>query len=399
VFWAAIALAVFVGSQAQAQSRGKRPSEAANGPADYRSQHFLLHTDLPPDEANHLLARLETMLGLISEYWGRPLLGIIECYVVKDLGRWPDGYLEPEGKTKIEQGAGVTLSRTLASGNRFLAKATVYAVADHGTPLHEAVHAYCAQTFGTTGPTWYSEGMAEMGNYWRPDDSSVQIEPEVLTYLKESEPKSLNEIVNKREFTGDSWRNYAWRWALCHLLANNPNYAPKFRPLGLALLTGENATFEGVYGDVADQISFEYLQFLECLENGFRADLCSWDWNKRFVPVRSRQLTTRVQAARGWQPTGAALVAGQSYQFTTNGSWQLAADGPPLTAAGEHDGHGKLVGVLFQNMKLTKPFDLGAEGTFTAPSDGQLYVRCQDDWGKLADNKGSISFKIRVAKK
>ena len=260
----------------------------ANGPEDFRSGHFLVHTDLAAAEANRLLGRLETMLSLISEYWGRPLSGIIECYVVKDLHKWPDGYLAPEGRRKIEQRAGVTLSRTLASGNRFLAQATVYAIADHGTPLHEAVHAYCAQTFGTTGPTWYSEGMAEMGNYWREDGSSVQIEEEVVKYLKETEPKSLNEIVNQKQFSGDSWQNYAWRWALCHLLANNTNYAPKFRPLGLALLGGQNVTFEAVYGDAADEICFEYLQFLKCLENGFRADLCSWDWKKRFVRLGNR---------------------------------------------------------------------------------------------------------------
>ena len=36
--------------------------------------------------------------------------------------------------------------------------------------------------------------------------------------------------------TGDCWQNYAWRWALCHLLVNNPNYSATFRKVGLKML-------------------------------------------------------------------------------------------------------------------------------------------------------------------
>ena len=54
-------------------------------PADYRSDHFYLHTDLSPAGSQELLERLETMLDLISTYWARPCLGLIECYVVDDL--------------------------------------------------------------------------------------------------------------------------------------------------------------------------------------------------------------------------------------------------------------------------------------------------------------------------
>ena len=70
---------------------GAEPVAAARKPADFRSQHFLVHTDVPPAEAKALLERLETMLKLISGYWGREPSGIIECYIVRDLANWPDG--------------------------------------------------------------------------------------------------------------------------------------------------------------------------------------------------------------------------------------------------------------------------------------------------------------------
>ena len=61
-------------------------------------------------------------------------------------------------------------------------------------------------------------------------------------------------FINGNERTGDSWQNYAWRWALCHLLETNPNYTKKFRPLGLGMLMKQPVSFEQTYGDVADQI-------------------------------------------------------------------------------------------------------------------------------------------------
>ncbi len=259
------------------------------GPADYQSSHFLLHTDLSNKEAQELLKRLESMLDLISRYWARQPVGVIECYVVRDLAKWPAGMLDPAGRAKIEEGAGVTLTETLTvagprgTRRRVASKSVVYAAADRGTPQHEAVHAYCGQTFGALGPLWYAEGMAEMGQYWAKEDPSVHIEPVVLRYLRSSRPQTLRDIVqtnSARSFTGDSWQNYAWRWALCHLLANNTNYRDRFRPLGLGFLADEKVSFESTYGAMAEEISFEYLFFVKHLEQGF-APTCAAGTGRR----------------------------------------------------------------------------------------------------------------------
>ena len=77
------------------------------------------------------------------------------------------------------------------------------------------------------------------------------------------------------------------------------------------------------------------------------------------------------------------------------GTWSITKDGEKLTAAGAFNGTGRLEGVLFQDYKLGEPFELGAEGTFVAPSDGRLYVRCRDDWASLGDNSGETTVKIR----
>jgi len=369
--------------------------------ADYTSAHILLHTDLAQPEAKELLARLETMLSLISAYWRRPPSGVIECYVARDIARWPTDVIDPHGRAKIEQGAGVTLTQTLSSGKRFLAKATVYAVSDRGTPQHEVVHAYCQQAFGRAGPIWYAEGMAEMGQYWRDNDASVHCHPEVVKYLHASVPRPLGEIVNAGKPIEDNWQNYAWRWALCHLLANNPNYSARFLPLGLGYLNKQqNVTFERVYGAMADDISFEYVFFLKHFDIGYRVDLTAWDWKRKFVaPAAGTAVTSHIAADRGWQPAGILLKGGVEYEYSATGTWKLAKDSDAITADGKSGApagsDGRLVGVVMQDFKLGEPFDLGAEGTFTASGDGKLYLRCRDKWNELQDNKGSLAVKIK----
>ena len=389
-------------------ARAKKPaaSNAVAGPRDYTSRNFLLHTDLPPAEAKELLGRLETMLGLVSRYFGKPNSQTIELYVVKDLSAWPDGVFPPPALDSISSGAGLTMSQSRIAVNTVTGrktahlgtKAVVYAIADRGTPQHEAVHAYCSQMFGTTGPTWFAEGMAELGHYWRENDTSVELPREVLRYLQTSEPEGLLNIVDLRQRTGDSWQNYAWRWALCHLLHANPNYSQRFRPLGLALLTEQNATFEGVYGPMAQEISFEYLFFLKHIDNGFRADLCRWDWKTKATPVRGGgSVQAKIDAGRGWQHSRLLANEGQSYEITPTGEWSITKGGEKVTAAGDSTGKGKLVGVLFDDYKLSEPFDIGDAGRWTAPQDGTLFLRCQDDWNAIADNTGSLTVKIKAA--
>jgi hypothetical protein len=377
-------------------------------PADYKSAHFLIHTDLSSKEAHALLGRLETMLTLISKYWNHPPVGVIECYVVDDLRHWPQGAIPGEGRAKIEQRAGITLVDTITLGNKPVsAKAVVYAVAERGTTQHEAVHAYCGQAFGRVGPLWYSEGMAEVGQYWRPGDTAVHCPDYVIEFIHSRPPKPLVDILSEdgvqrpgrsNAVTGDSWQNYAWRWALCHLLVNNSNYSARFRPLGLGYLSGARASFAETYESMLGELAFEYRFFLKHLDEGYRVDLCSWDWKHKFRELTSEvPATARVSAMRGWQGSGAIVEAGEHYEYSASGVWHTVKDGADVTADGSADGSGRLEGIILHDFELSEPFSLGAYGTFKAPASGKLYLRCHDAWNRLADNRGAMSVKIKPA--
>ncbi len=374
-------------------SKYRQLSAAASRPRDVRSAHFLIHTDVSDRDAQILLDTLETMIVLVSNYFGRPPAGILECYVVRDLQQWPPGLIPPEGVAKISEPAGVTLS--LRAGN--MAKSIVYSCDKVGVVQHEAVHAYCQQTFGDTGPTWYAEGLAEMGHYWKKDQLKIEIDPVVINYLKNSPPKKMLDIVAAGQITGDSWQAYAWRWALCYLLCNNPNYADQFKTLGIALMSQQPGfSFETVYGPVAPQISFEYDLFVQQLDNGYRPDLCAWQWNRKFQYLPSQgYITVKVAARYGWQATGVKLNSGQSFDYAAKDTWKLQGDGEDLTADGDASGRGRLDGVIMKDFSLGKPFELGTRGTCTPSQDGDLYLRCRDDWHKIGDHDGTISVYLR----
>jgi hypothetical protein len=159
------------------------------------------------------------------------------------------------------------------------------------------------------------------------------------------------------------------------------------------------ASFEQVYGPMAKEITFEYLFFLKHFDIGYRVDLCSWDWKAKFRPARgANSFVAKIDAAAGWQPSRLEVREGETYEFSTTGDWTLCEEGEDLTAAGDADGKGKLVGIIFEDYQLSEPFELEAEGTFMAPKSGNLLLRCADEWHQLADNSGTISVKLKAAK-
>jgi len=409
-----LAILCAIESSALAQSKRLKPpakksavpavtQKLANGLREVSSANFHIRTDLSEEDSDELLKRLEKMLSLVEAYYGKPNSQLIEMNVIEDKDRWPAELIPGEAMNSIRGGGGITLSSTLslqnAQGEQQIAsaKSVVWAAAQRGVPQHEAVHAYCHQNFGRTGPTWYAEGMAELGKYWRDKDESVQIDQHVLRYLTTSDRKQLTEITAAGQQTGDGWQNYAWRWALCQLLSTNPNYSPRFKPLGMSLLNNQKARFEDVYGPMAREISFEYEFFLTHLAQGYRCDLCAWDWKTKCSRLRGTGTAqAKISANRGWQCSRVMLKSGDRIAYATTGDWTIEKEGESLSADGNDAGKGRLVGVLFKDYQLSEPFELGSTGEYAAETDGNLFLRCRDDWGDLSNNSGAITVRFKV---
>ncbi len=362
------------------------------GPAEYRSKNFVMRTDLPKDQATSLLEKLETMLGLISKYWAVPNRQPLECYVIADLKKWPANSIDPRAMESLQAKSGVTLADIKRLRNQTAVRAISYSTASKTIAQHEAVHAYCYTAFGTCGPQWYAEGMAEMGAMWIEGETRVTAPRYRTEFLRRSERKSIKDITQGQTGKIGSWETYSWRWALCHLLANNKNYAQRFRPLGMALLTRKRGSFRSTYGKYLKELEFEYNFFLDRIQPGFDVAACSWDWNTRFRKLKPGKVNkTIVRASVGWQATGVEVVAGQIYKIETDGKWRIEKGGAELTAAGDKTRKGGVLeAVTLSKYQLGEAFELGASGTFTARESGDLYLRCRDSWGNITDNEGQI---------
>ena len=128
--------------------------------------------------------------------------------MIRDVYRWPRELvsgLDAGGLRSATGGGGLTVSQSLYLKNVAVeAAAVVYASAEHNTTLHETVHAFSQLVFATTGPTWYSEGMAENGKYWREGQVGAGADPRVIQYLHETTPrKSVAEVLKPFQATGD----------------------------------------------------------------------------------------------------------------------------------------------------------------------------------------------------
>jgi hypothetical protein len=383
------------GDEALANTYRSLSDEPKQQPRLVRSRHFAFLTDVSDREWAVIRDKLERMVTNLERYLGRKSNGVVEGFIVRDLAAWPDGVLqEAAGVEKIRRGEGVCFNATLGPQRR----ATLYSCDSHGVIQHECVHGFCHLTFGSTGPTWLAEGVAELGNYWREGDTSVAVDPAVMAYIRTATPKRrLTEIAVPGREPAGTWQDYAWRWALCHLLANNPNYADRFRPLAVALMEEKpGASFEATYGPVARELSFEYDQFLETVGNGARVDLAAWPWKAKFRPLAAGGTAkAMVASAAGWQAAGIMVDRGTSYDIEAQGTWQLAPGAAPTGGDGDGSGHGRLVAAVFHDFTLTPPIPIGEKSTFTAPADGQLFLRCDDDWSQLGDNEGKIEVVIR----
>lgn len=365
-------------------------------PRDERSKHFLLRTDLSEQRTAILLDKLETMAELIGDYYGLRPSQPIQCVVVSNLANWNVAELPDRAVIKIRAGEGMTAYERIGRQQNTV----VFSAANDNVVQHEAVHGFCFLVFDGTGPLWYSEGMAEVGRFWEPGNAAVNADPAIVGYLRDSDKQPASNIINAATIEGELWKAYAWRWVLCHMLANNPNYSKRFHKFGLQALRNEDADFEKAFSDVANQVNFEYNHFLDNLDSGLRADLIAWDWKTSSKPINSgRSTKATVQANRGWQPGGVIVEGGAVYEFTAGGSCQL----DELTTSVDANGtgasrRGQLLGVLMNDFQLGEEFELGTKAVWTAPSSGILYLRCRETMALLADNSGSITVEIKRTK-
>ncbi len=301
--------------------------------------------------------------------------------------------------------------------------------------LHEGVHAFTLTLRGLATPVWYNEGIAEYLATHRlePDakgglrfaSSPIPARPEdveqlgriekILELRAAKQVPSLDEVLSLSVAEHGAIADYAASWAVVAMLAKHPVYARGFGLLERGPLGPDfNKRLATVPGWDASKASRDFDAFTADVDYGFDFSRMAIDWSAG-VPLAG-PWGGAVDAGRGWQNAGVALVAGRRYAFTASGRVGLGSvtdtrSGAVTPLESEADGislawyRGRPTGRLLVGQWVEKAqgggrprFEVladGSAGEFTAVTDGPLFMRINGNPAQLADRKGTLSVTVR----
>ncbi|MBC8116401.1 MAG: hypothetical protein H7062_18585, partial [Candidatus Saccharimonas sp.] len=205
---------------------------------------------------------------------------------------------------------------------------------------------------------------------------------------------------------------YAWSWALCQFLDAHPRYRERFRKLGGHLQgSAFPREFAAAFNDNSRDLHTEWTLFVVNLQYGYEATRAAIDFQPG-KPLTTDRSSHRIDLAtdRGWQSSGVLLEAGQTYEIAATGRFTLADLPKPWTSEPQGISFryfdrrplGRLIGCLRaeagdaggENEPMLKVFEIGRGRSLEAPLTGTLYLRANDAWNSLSDNRGRVSVEI-----
>jgi hypothetical protein len=292
--------------------------------------------------------------------------------------------------------------------------------------LHEGTHAFIFNTFGTCGPPWYKEGMAELLGTHALDDGKLRLgvfpsHPEdvrswgrvhlVRNAVAARRLLPLSEVMQYGSQAHLETEPYGWCWAATAFLDGHPRYRERFRKLP-AELRGKDFDRRvlAVFADDWRELNEEWQVFADGIEYGYDLARNSVEFNPGHpLPDDGKEVT--VGADRGWQSSGVRLETGITYRIAATGRYQLAA-GPPVWWC-EPNGvtirywHGRPLGQLLAAVRyddpeatngLLHPIVAGLGTELTPERSGTLYLRVNDSPAELADNVGTLEVAVSTPK-
>jgi hypothetical protein len=255
--------------------------------------------------------------------------------------------------------------------------------------LHEGTHGFMFSMFGSCGPFWYMEGVAEFlaTHRWHagrltlgymprsrdevPEWGRVRIIQDAVTARK---ALRLQAVVDSPSTGERDKASYAWRWAVVTLLDRHPRYQQRFRQLLQFVRDADfDRRFYKLFEPDWQPLCEEWQLMVVNLEYGYDVARSAVD----FTPGKPSHGSPRplgegqwhsssprplgegqgvragsaanladstslpdtsisLAADRGWQNSGLRLEAGTSYVLTASGRYQIARQAKHVQPAGKH---------------------------------------------------------------
>jgi hypothetical protein len=200
---------------------------------------------------------------------------------------------------------------------------------------------------------------------------------------------------------------YAWSWALCQFLSTHPRYRERFQKIEQSVRPAHavedfQAVFETDWLDLQD----EWRLFARTLCHGYDVERAAIEFAAG-TPVPAEGTEVSLKADRGWQSSRAELQAGRAYVIAAAGRFEVAQEPKPWIS--EPQGvslryvDGRPLGQVVACLRTSTPSEpssmlevvtIGREATFTPKGAGTLYLRVNDAWNALSDNRGEVRMTI-----
>ncbi|HUY93616.1 MAG TPA: hypothetical protein VMV10_33120 [Pirellulales bacterium] len=290
--------------------------------------------------------------------------------------------------------------------------------------LHEGTHSFMYAHFGTCGPAWYMEGLAELlGTH---SFAGGKVKLDVFPVNRDDVPYwgrvklvrddidagrtlSLEQVLRLEPGLYSTVESYGWCWATAAFLDGHPRYRERFRRLPAELQNPDfNARVKAAFASDWSDLNEEWQCFTADLEYGY-------DLERNVIefapgePLSAGGAQVNVAVERGWQATGLRLEAGKTYRLAASGRFQIASK--PRVWRCEANGitiryhGGRPLGMLLAAVhpepydaacisSFLSPIEIGLGAEWTPTESGTLYLRINDSPAELADNAGSLQVQV-----
>lgn len=383
---------------------------------------FDLITDIGPEKSQPLLGLIEPLSRYHESYFGElpPAQDSSEYrvsgYVMRDQELFSAARLLPDGGLLAFHGRQI--------GPEFWMNDQPWDYYRRHLLLHEATHAFMKHIPGYAEelPLWYLEGMAEMMATHSIDDQGnatfnvMPPEPglfigheRIAIVRRDAQENGIRSIEQITSFESEDFHKveaYAWSWALCRFLDSHPRYQERFRKIARQLITHPFTTNLAEQFRVDnDRLRVDWTVFAAGIEYGYDFQLAQLDFPD--ASPAQRPVTIEISSGRGWQSSGVTVAKDQRIDVSAAGRFTLADAPKPWVSeangisfryyAGQPLGRllGTVIAIEDGRVSMTPPIPLGQRGELIAPISGTLFLRLNDHWGELSDNRGSVNVMVQ----
>jgi hypothetical protein len=394
----------------------------AHGIRKLTGRILTLFTDLPPGpEVDRLPELFDWAVPEWNRYFGVPTEETeswrVTGHLMKDKERFLAAGLLPESLPDFANG--------YSSANEIWWYDQTSAYYRRHLMLHEGTHAFMFTRFGTCGPPWYMEGMAELlgthllaGNELRLGVFPARTDDVrswgriglVRKAVADGRLLPLAEVMAYGPRAHLETEPYGWCWAATAFLDGHPRYRERFRKLPAELGQGDfNRRMRELFADDWRELDEEWQVFAASIEFGYDLERNAIEFAAG-EPLARDGRRVAIRADRSWQSSGIRVLAGSTYELAAAGRYQLVA-GPPVWWC-EPNGvtirywHGRPLGQLLAAVRhddpqtqggLVQSTVVGLRNEFTPERSGTLYFRINDSPAELADNEGTLNVSLKLS--